>query len=286
MDSGRVTPYKDYRIAADMKANIPVETSKNLYSTFQDGVDHLKAISKGEDSKLTGEKGIEELDKLTKTMLLFSVDPLWQGAVFRFRYGFHPGFDAGYRYDIGVHAIDLRWQFMGKFKDKNSLYREYFSSGNDKWFGSIGFQISHQSFDLPSYFGDLQDILGYEFVREDLVIPIIFSYSIGEHEKYGSLGFGLVYNLARNKYGFSSQKIQELFSQSLEEEGVNIPTGDNLIHAFGGFVNGKIGFKYAYIVASFAVYYQNYGKYRLFGTKTYSFSGLTFIPSIGIQGEF
>jgi hypothetical protein len=52
--------------------------------------------------------------------------------------------------------------------------------------------------------------------------------------------------------------------------------------SFGGFVNAKLGYKFAYFVPALSIYHQNYGTYNVFGQQE-SYKGFTFIPSIGLQ---
>ena len=56
------------------------------------------------------------------------------------------------------------------------------------------------------------------------------------------------------------------------------------IFSFGGFVNLKLGYKYVYVLPSFAFYRQNYGNYPyLLGGETFELKGWTFVPSLGVR---
>ena len=133
---------------------------------------------------------------------------------------------------------------------------------------------------------DLQDLLGYEFTRKDVLVPLAFSYSLGPDELFGAITFGVAYNLGLVKYGFKEEKVAQLFQESLEEEGIMVPHDEKSVHAFGPFLNVKVGYRWIYAIASLSIYYQDYGSYDIFGVKTSRFSGLTFIPSFGLMGTF
>ncbi len=60
----------------------------------------------------------------------------------------------------------------------------------------------------------------------------------------------------------------------------------NNFGAYGLFVNGKIGYKFLYLLPAITMYYQNYGTYQFLEGRQFSFSGMTFIPSIGVQAIF
>jgi len=65
---------------------------------------------------------------------------------FGLRYGVWNRLDAGYKYSLGAHAIDARFQFWGTPGTRASD-----PSGENlhaDWAASIGAQYSHQSFEL------------------------------------------------------------------------------------------------------------------------------------------
>ncbi|MBN2723113.1 MAG: hypothetical protein JXR95_03470 [Deltaproteobacteria bacterium] len=283
LETGRVTPRGKFVVGADMRGNIPTKTVSTLYDSLSEGVDEATAAATGNAPKWTGDEGKEKLAKLVDTLVMFSLDPVGWGFDIRARYGVYDGFDIGLRYDSGVIVGDARFQFMGPLGGGKSAL---LNRGN-RWFGSVGVQYSSQDYKVPlPVLEKLQDLLGYEFVRKDIVVPLAFSYSFGPNEKYGALGFGLVYNLGMIKYGFKEELVSQLFENTLEEEGITVPQDEKNIHAYGTFINLKVGFKWVYAVASLSIYYQDYGKYDIFGIKTTSLAGLTIIPTFGVMGTF
>ncbi|HEY0039416.1 MAG TPA: hypothetical protein VGB71_02080, partial [Flavisolibacter sp.] len=115
-----------------------------------------------------------------------------------------------------------------------------------------------------------------------ILIPLVFSFPFGPEETYGNFSLGLVYGHSYINYGFNPSKS---FVRQVGNDYVEIPAfNHNQNYAsFGGFINAKIGYKYAYIVPSLSMYYQNYGTYNLFNIQQERFKGLTVIPSIGLQ---
>lgn len=285
LETGRVTPKGKFTVGADMRGNIPTETVSALYDGLKSAVDDAYDVATGNGTKWTGETGRQNLAKLVDALVIFSMDPLAWGFDFRARYGFYDNFDLGIKYDSGAWAGDIRFQFMGPTNTKNG--RGSLIDYGPRWYGSIGVQYSSIDYKMPiSYLEKLQDLLGYEFTRKDILIPVAFSYSLGPNETFGAISFGMVYNLGMIKYGFKEDMIADLFERSLEEEGITVPSEDRSIHAFGGFLNIKLGYRWVYAIASLSVYYQNYGKYNIFGIHTKQFSGLTFIPTLGLMGTF
>ncbi|MBU1535931.1 hypothetical protein KKF84_11470, partial [Myxococcota bacterium] len=226
----------------------------------------------------------QKLDKLIRAMIIYSVDPIGMGFDFNVRYGVWDRFDIGYKMDSGVHVFDTRFQFAGPTKQSPNFLG---INLGPHWFGSIGVQYSQQDFEIPLPGLDkLQKLIGYKFEKQDILIPIAFSYSLwGNEEKFGSVSFGAAYNYSRLKWGLDEGLIQDLFVDTLASMGITVPGGDQAVHSFGGFVNIKLGYKYVYVIASLSVYYQNYGKFRLFDYSA-SYSGVTFVPTIGVVGQF
>jgi hypothetical protein len=285
--SGKVTPKGQFRVGTDLRGNVPTATVGTLYDTLEDGVNRIDNIVNNGGEKLSGESDKAFLDKMVKTMLIYSLDPINMGYDFRVRYGVIDRVDIGYKYDSGVHVIDTRFQFGGATESGPGpkFFQDLFGP---KWHGSIGIQFSKQSYEMPiSYLEDLRELLGYEFKRYDFLIPLAVSYSFrGDKESVGSIGFGLVYNYGKLSYGFDNEQIEALFANTLESEGVTVPSGKPTVHAFGGFANLKVGYKYLYAIASLSIYYQDYGSYSLFGSTPASFSGFTIVPTIGLVGQW
>ena len=60
-------------------------------------------------------------------------------------------------------------------------------------------------------------------------------------------------------------------------------TERNSFGALGAFVNMKLGYRYAYVLPALAIYYQNFGTYKLLNNKETKLKGLTVLPTIGLQ---
>jgi hypothetical protein len=285
LETGRVTPRGRFVVGADVRGNLPTATTGAMYDSLKAGVNEARDAATGESPKWTGEDGRQKLAKLVDTLVIYSLDPLGWGFDFRARYGFYDHLDLGVRYDSGVVAGDVRFQFLGAI-NRGKKPNLFFNHG-PRWHGSVGVQYSQQDFKVPlPILEDLQELLGYEFTRKDVLVPLAISYSLGPDELFGAITFGLAYNLGLVKYGFQEEKVAQLFQESLEQEGIVVPHDEKSVHAFGPFLNVKVGFKWIYAIASLSIYYQDYGSYDIFGVKTSRFSGLTFIPSFGVMGTF
>ncbi len=154
--------------------------------------------------------------------------------------------------------------------------------------GSIGVQYSWQKYDLPKWTGMnfLQEFLGLDFRRKDILVPLVFSYSFGPEEKYGAISAGFVYSHSFIHYSIEPTK--KFFSYA-DSAGVKIPKEINTsvnkkinFPAFGGFFNVKAGVEYVYAILGLSVYYQKYGTFDLIGGSIAEFKGTTFVPTIGV----
>ena len=269
--SGRVTPHEKWRVGSDYTFNISTQTTAALFdgikTTIEEVIDE-EQVSYDETTR-----------KLSKALLAYSIDPLSTGLDFYLRYGLLENADIGYKYATGIHVVDTRWQFM---KPKNT------PEESSSLYGSLGLQYSSQSYDLPSVMklDDLQKLLGYDMNRKDVLVPLTFSRPFGEEEKYGAFSFGLAYNFTKLDYGFEPLKLYNNLGGDADPELVAPIHGEKTIHAYGGFFSLKGGYKYVYISAGLAIYYQDYGRYELLNDDSAQLSGLTFVPHLGIEGEF
>jgi len=282
--SGKVTPKGQVRVGANFRGNIPTATSAALYDTIKDGVNEIEDVATGQQSKFTRDEGVQKLDKLLKAMIIYSVDPIGMGFDFNVRYGLIDRLDIGYKFDSGVHVFDTRFQFAGPTRHSRNVLG---INLGPHWFASIGLQYSQQDFEIPLPGLDkLQELVGYTFEKKDVLIPLVFSYSLwGDDEKLGSISFGAAYNYSKLHWGLDDGLIAQLFEDTLENLGIQVPSGDQSVHSFGGFINIKLGYKWVYVIASLSIYYQNYGKFRLFDYSA-TYSGVTFVPTIGVVGQF
>ncbi|HET6244926.1 MAG: hypothetical protein H0V01_00130 [Bacteroidetes bacterium] len=267
--SGKVTPHKNFKVGIDLSANIPTHFVQSLYRNTEGIVNPLMK----KDTVILNEK----LLKLNETALAYAVEPLGFGYNYYIRYGVYKRFDLGYKYASGTHTIDGMYQFLGSTGTIDNPGEK----GNH---GSIGIQYSSKKYELPKWSGlnKVQNLIGFKMQRKDFLIPIVFSIPFGEEESLGNFSFGLVYSHTFLKYGFENENIYDTtYTQA--------PTNIQSIHdkknyaSFGAFFNFKIGYKYAYFLPAFALYYQDYGSFMLLDQSMIRFKGLTFVPSIGLQ---
>lgn len=262
-NSGKVTPKGKVQIGADMTLNIPTATGTSVFELGKDFIDTY-----GEEDSLFVNTQVENAQK---ALYAYSIDPLASGYDFFIRYGFVRNFDAGYKYSSGAHKLDFQYQFLG-----DSCHWQ----GNNKNFnGSISVQFSYVSMDFSNFYLDeVSSLLGFEYTKSTLLVPVIFSQSFGEDEKIGRIAFGAVYChtfmdysiIPTNLYSYENVKYKA------ESHSVDYPS-------FGLFSSLKLGYKYVYLLGSLSMYYQNYGSYTLFTGQKASFKGVTIIPTIGLH---
>ena len=269
--SGKVTPKGQFKAGFNMGGNIASEPLAQLDDITEAAVD---AIANEEEVEYS-----EQIDVASKALMAYALDPVGTTFDFYLRYGIAERVDVGYKYATGVHVFDAMYQFMGPSGTPEN-------PGVGDWYGSVGLQYSGQSSGIfdKLYLDKLIPVLEFSATRRDIVIPLVFSKSFGPEEEIGNISFGPVYNHTFIKYGFDPSRIvKDAGGEAVPVEGVfakkNFPS-------FGFFVNGKIGFKYVYLLPSITMYYQNYGTYDFLEGKQFEFSGITVIPSLGVQATF
>jgi hypothetical protein len=157
--------------------------------------------------------------------------------------------------------------------------------GEPGMYGSIGLQYSGQKSDLSDklFLNKLQTLFRFNATRRDVMIPLIFSHSFGEEESIGHIAYGVAYNHTFIRYGFEPTNIfvREVGNRTGRQiEGFSAREN---FGSYGVFVNGKIGYRFVYLLPSLSVFYQKYGTYALLNDQTVELKGLTFLPSLGIQ---
>lgn len=262
-NSGKVTPHRQFRVGTDQTLNVPLNTLK--LAADQTATEFERA--KNPD----GNYERDTLYEYSRLALAQSLDPVGLSSQFYVRYGLIENLDLGVAYGSAGMIYDSAYQLL-----------QHKKHGFD---GSIGVQYSAQSYELPSVTGDIQELLGYTFDRSDLLARATLSLPFGVDEEYGAFGFGLALNYSSLSYGFEPSDIRYL------EDGKSyivsdVPQGKGSFISYGGFVNLKAGYRYAYAVVSLSAYYQDYGSYTLLDERSASFSGVTFVPSLGFQGAF
>jgi hypothetical protein len=268
--SGKVTPKGEFKAGGDLIGNVATQPIRAI----SEGTENLINVLKRQTTFETA----DPVTDVSRAILAYTLDPASPSFDFYGRYGVAKRVDLGYKYAFGTHVFDGMYQFMGStgtIKDP----------GQQGTYGSIGFQFSSQNADLPGKFllEDAGKLLKFEAKRKDILIPLVFSTSLGPEETYGNISYGIAYNRSFISYSFdpSAYLVQQVGEQNLVP--IEKISEKKSFGSFGAFVNGKFGFKYAYVLPAFAVYYQNYGKYNLPGGKQTELKGFTFIPSLGMQ---
>lgn len=234
----------------------------------------IEALSK-KDSVYYG----DQIKVATQAAVAYSLDPVGPTFDFYIRYGLAPRIDVGYKYASGVHVLDAMYQFMGPLGAQ--------SRSAERWYGSIGLQYAGQSSDILDklFLTKLAPILDFKASRRDVLVPLVFSRSFGQDEEYGNISFGLAYNHTFLEYGLEPGRLYRKLNgrDVVQVEGL---TRKQSYPSYGFFLNAKIGAKRVYLLPALSVYYQNYGTYELLENEQVSFSGLTIVPSLGLQIGF
>lgn len=275
VNSPDALPKGGFQAGMGLDVNIPTATATALYGGLENGIGTLyDRATKDGTAPITA----DSLNGYAKALVAYSLDPLGTQYSLFARYGFFRGVDAGYRWSGGAHALETRWQFLGPLADDSS---------GEGWRGSIGLQASTQSFELPSAFGldKLQSLLKYEFKRKDILVPLIFGKPFGKRGRFGGFGLGAAYDLGLVEYSSEVLKLVEKLDDGTTRAFAPLQ-GKKAISSYGTFVNLRGGYRWVFLTAAFACYYQDYGRYELFGGKSESLSGMTFLPSFAVETRF
>jgi hypothetical protein len=267
--SGKVTPKGHFKAGSNMQYNISTAAMEAL---FGEAKNQSEKISKSDTVVFDS-----TFNNVLKVLTIWSIDPFLPSTDFYVRYGIIDRFDIGFSRGNSVNVFDVRGQFLGPTGKIGA-------SSPQRFYGSGGIQFSYQSYELPTYFGDVQKTLKYSLKRKDLLFPIAMSYSFGEEEKYGALGFGAVYGVSFISYEFD-RTVYELIENKYKEIA-DVPQGNVVYGSSGMFVNVKAGYKMAYALAGLSIYYQKYGTYTLYKHEKVSYAGATIVPSVGLQLAF
>lgn len=275
LNSPDALPQGSFAAGMGMDVNIPTATATALYGGLENGI---VALYDRTTSDATTPITADSLNDYAKALIAYSLDPLGTQYSVYARYGFLPGVDGGYRWSGGAHALEARWQFMGPLAD---------DSLGEGWRGSIGLQASTQSFEMPSTFGldKLQSLLRYEFNRKDILIPLSFGKPFGKRGRFGGFALGAAYDLGLVEYESEILKLVERMEDGSTRAFAPLH-GERKISAYGVFANVRGGYRWVFLTAAFACYYQDYGEYELFGGRKASLSGMTFLPSFAVETRF
>jgi len=221
----------------------------------------------------------DAVSQVQTAALAYLVDPVQPASDLSIRYGIVPRLDAGYKYAFGSHVFDAAYQLLGPTGSVENPAR---GAAGGTTYASIGLQYAIQRAGLPKtpFLTDLNNLLGLSATRHDLIIPLTVSQSLGAEESIGAISYGAVYAHSWVSYGFRPSNLYNRAGTAV------LPTLEGQsgnFSSYGLFFNAKIGYKYVYIVPALSFYYQNYGTFTLLDGSSTSFSGATFIPSLGVQ---
>lgn len=280
-NSGKVTPKGNWVVATNQTYNIASAPAGKVASAVDINLDNLLNFSLDTVSLAQSNAVATDWQKVGEALIANNFDPIGGGFEFGVRYGIAERFDVGFKRSGRAKAIDVQYQFLGTLGNVD----DFSESSTDKWYGSIGLQYSSQDISLPFWARPINSRLQYDFSRRDILVPLIFSYGLGNEESIGAISFGLAYNFTRMNYSttpFTYAYIQDANGATTALNSKAITETKN-ISSFGAFANMKIGFRYFYIVPAAAVYYQNYGTLQNFVGESFQMKGLTIVPSLGLR---
>ncbi len=273
--SGKVTPQGEFRVAYNQGFNIGTAPLSKAGAAVRDAASGLgNQAGRGDSVRYSG-----AVTNVQAAALAYLLDPVQPTADLSLRYGAAPRVDVGYKYAFGSHVFDAQYQFLGPIGSVENPGR---GAAGGTTYASVGLQYAIQRAALPSlpFLNDLNNLLGLTASRQDVLIPLTFSQSLGPEESIGAISYGAVYAHSWVKYGFVPSALYNRAGTALLPA---LPSQSRNFSSFGLFANLKIGYKYAYIVPALALYYQNFGNYTLLDGSTTALSGVTIIPSLGVQ---
>lgn len=245
-----------------MVGTVPTAT---LVSLGQGTLDGIKVLANGRDSLSDSIL----LRRGARTLVAAGLDMPGANVVAAVHVGIGGGAELGYRREGGANAFSLRCQFL--------------SAEEDGWNAGAAIRYSSQDYDIPvAVIEDVQKLLGYSFSRQDISVPVVFSKPFGAEGKFGSAGLGLVGAWTRTEYGFDPNGLYRLWGDTVEVLE-KLPHQKSSFFSYGGMGFVRVGYKHVWLMAGLNVIYQDYGTYRLPATDPVSLSGLTFLPSAGLE---
>ena len=273
--SGKVTPQGEFRLAYNQGFNIGTAPLAKAGSAIKAAASQLGSrADRGDTVRYSG-----VVSSVQTAALAYLLDPLQSTADFSVRYGIVPRLDAGYKYAFGSHVFDAQYQLMGP---TGSIENPGRGATTGTTYASVGLQFAFQRASLPSlsFLSDVSSLLNLSASRHDLLVPLTFSHSLGDEEEIGAISYGAVYGHSWVSYGFAPTRLYDRTGAAVLPA---LPTQSRDFSSFGLFANAKLGYKYVYVVPAISIYYQNYGTYTLLDGSSTSLSGVTFVPSLGLQ---
>ncbi len=273
--SGKVTPEGEFRLAYNQGFNVGTAPLSKAGTAVKNAASQLGNQAAG-GQKVNYSDAVSDVQTAGLAYLL---DPVQPTADLSIRYGVIPRLDVGYKYAFGSHVFDTQYQLLGPTGSVENPER---GAASGTTYASVGLQYAIQRTGLPnlSFLTDVNNLLGLSATRHDVLIPLTVSQSFGPEESIGAISYGAVYAHSWVSYGFTPSNLYNRAGTAalppLERQSRNFSS-------YGLFLNVKVGYKYVYVVPAVSVYYQNYGNYTLVDGSTTSLSGVTFIPSLGVQ---
>ncbi|GGG53271.1 hypothetical protein [Hymenobacter glacieicola] len=277
VSTGKVTPRGEFRVGGNVSFNAPTQTIGKVGSTLKSAAENL--ANKAANDTVNYNQTVE---KLQVAAIAYALDPVRPSSDLYIRYGVIERLDVGYKYAFGSHVFDAMYQFLGPTgTPENPGSREAGAT-----YGSIGLQYATQRAKLPSipFLDDVNTLLGFKATRHDVLVPLVFSRSLGVEEEIGAISYGVIYAHTFLRYGLTPGNLYNGPGSGYATGKVpELPTARRNFSSFGAFFNAKLGYRYAYVIPALSVYYQNYGEFQLLNNRTTKLSGFTFIPSLGLQ---
>jgi len=273
--SGKVTPQGEFRLAYNQGFNVGSAPLNKAGSAAKDAASRLGSrAASGDTIRYSG-----TVSSLQTAALAYLLDPLQPTADLSICYGVVPRLDVGYKYAFGSHVFDTQYQLLGPTGSVENPAR---GAASGTTYASIGLQYAIQRASLPnvSFLTDVNNLLGVSATRHDILIPLTVSQSFGPEESIGAISYGAVYAHSWVSYGFAPSR---LYNRAGTGVLPTLTSQSRNFSSYGLFLNLKLGYKYVYVVPALSLYYQNYGDYTLLDGSTTSLSGVTFIPSLGVQ---
>ncbi|TDN37404.1 hypothetical protein E4631_00525 [Hymenobacter sp. UV11] len=273
--SGKVTPQGEFRLAYNQGFNVGSAPLSKAGTAVRDAASQLGSqAARGDTVRYSG-----TVSNVQAAALAYLLDPVQTTADLSIRYGVVPRLDVGYKYAFGSHVFDTQYQLLGPTGSVENPER---GAASGTTYASIGLQYAIQRAALPSlpFLSDINSLLGLSASRHDILIPLTVSQSFGPEESIGAISYGAVYAHSWVSYGFTPSNLYNRAGTgvlpALDRQSRNFSS-------YGAFLNLKLGYKYVYVVPAVSLYYQNYGNYTLLDGSTTSLSGVTVIPSLGLQ---
>ncbi len=273
--SGKVTPQGEFRLAYNQGFNVGSAPLSKAGTAVKDAASQLGSqAARGDTVRYSG-----SVSNVQAAALAYLLDPVQTTADLSIRYGVVPRLDVGYKYAFGSHVFDTQYQLLGPTGSVENPGR---GAASGTTYASIGLQYAIQRAALPSlpFLSNLNNLLGLSASRHDILLPLTVSQSFGPEESIGAISYGAVYAHSWVSYGFTPSNLYNRAGTgalpALDRQSRNFSS-------YGLFLNLKLGYKYVYVVPAVSFYYQNYGDYTLLDGSTTSLSGVTFIPSLGVQ---